>query len=283
MSVQPAPPLLQQLTDATLRIREDIVHMCARSDGGHLGGAMSLVEILTSLYLTVMRADPTDPEWPDRDILILSKGHGAIGLYATLAEAGYFPRDWLERYGDPGTFLTAHPHPSIPGVEMPTGSLGHGLALGIGFALGHRLRGHEDRRCYVILGDGELQEGSVWEAASVAASQGLENLIAIVDRNRLQISGPTDQIASLEPLTERWSAFGWNVRTIDGHDLNLLPHALGPTPDSGRPTVWIADTVKGHGVPEIAGDPRSHFARLGEHQHRRTLASVRRAHRTVKQ
>lgn len=279
MTVQPAPTLQEQLADAALRIREDIVHMCACPEGGHLGGSMSTVEILACLYLHVMRADPLEPTWSDRDIFLLSKGHAGIALYATLAEANYIPREQLTSYAQPGSCLTAHPHPAVPGVEMPTGSLGHGLALGVGFATAHRIAGRNARRCYVLLGDGELQEGSVWEAAAVAAAQGLENLVAVIDRNHLQISGDTETVSLLEPLAERWAAFGWNVREVDGHDLNVLPSSLGPTPGTARPTVVIAHTTKGRGVPAVEGKTQSHFAKLGEHQHRRTVAAVRRSHR----
>ncbi|GLX97674.1 transketolase [Herbidospora sp. NBRC 101105] len=257
------------------RIREHVVNLCAGPEGGHLGGSMSLAEILATLYTRVLRVDPLDPARPDRDVLLLSKGHGGLALYAALAEAGFFPPERLDEYARPGSEFMAHPHPEIPGVEMPSGSLGHGLALAVGFGLGFRLD-HADRRCFVVMGDGELQEGSVWEAASVAAAQRLDNLVAIVDRNRLQITGATETIDALEPLADRWSAFGWSVRQVDGHSCEELEAALTEPPAPGRPTVVIAHTVKGKGIPFVEDQPRSHYAKLGERQHARALAALRR-------
>ena len=261
-----------ELPERAHRIREHIVDMCAGEEGGHLGGSMSLVEILVALYFAVLRVDPRAPDDPGRDLLLLSKGHGAIGLYATLAERGFFPVEELAGYATPGSRLMGHPVRAVPGVELPSGSLGHGLALANGLALGARLDGL-DRRCYVVLGDGELQEGSVWEAAMAAASLGLERLVAVVDRNGLQITGPTERAIALEPLAGRWAAFGWAVREVDGHDLAALVDLLGRVPaEPGRPTVVIAHTVKGKGLPFVEGRPHSHYARLGERQHQRALA-----------
>jgi transketolase len=262
------------LTDCARGVRERIVAMCATPDGGHLGGSMSLVEILLTLYFRVLRVDPRCPGDPDRDVLLLSKGHGAIGLYAVLAERGFFDPAWLADYGVPGGTLMAHPNPAVPGVEMPSGALGHGLPLGIGFALAARLD-HAARRVVVVLGDGELQEGSVWEAAMAAASLGLDNLTAVIDRNRLQITGDTESVVALEPLADRWQAFGWTVREVDGHDIAALTAAFTEPPIAGRPTVVIARTIKGKGLPYVAGQARSHFVKLGERQQRRALAAVR--------
>jgi transketolase len=265
------------------RIRERIVEMCAGDEGGHLGGSMSLVEILVALYFDVMRVDPAAPAAPGRDILLLSKGHGAIGLYATLAERGFFPAERLAGYGrvtaagDGAPALSAHPAAGVPGVEMPSGSLGHGLPLGVGFAIAARLDGSA-RRCFVVLGDGELQEGSVWEAAMAAGSLGLDRLVAVVDRNGLQITGCTEDVVALEPLADRWRTFGWTALEVDGHDLAELGAALRAAPAvPGRPTVVIAHTVKGRGLPFVEGQPRSHYARLGDQQRRRALAALRRA------
>ncbi|MET8927356.1 transketolase [Streptomyces sp. NPDC004623] len=260
--------------------RELIVRMCANSEGGHLGGSMSMVEILVTLYRHVLRIDPNRPQAPDRDILLLSKGHGAIGLYAVLAERGFFPAELLASYGTPDSMFTAHPNPAVPGVEMPTGSLGHGLSLGVGFALAARLDG-SDRRCFVVLGDGELQEGSVWEAAMAAGSQKLDRLVAIVDRNGLQISGDTEETLALEPLGDRWRSFGWTVLEVDGHDPEQLRTALSRIPYTpGTPTVLLARTVKGKGLPYIEGQARSHYVRLTERGYRRARAAVTRGERT---
>ncbi|WP_156754456.1 transketolase [Actinokineospora pegani] len=267
------------LTEVTARIREHVVTMCAGREGGHVGGSMSLVEILSVLYFRVMLVDPGFPAWPDRDVLLLSKGHGGIGLYATLAEAGYFPVERLAEYGEHGSPLMAHPNTEVPGVEMPTGSLGHGLALGIGFALANRLD-DTDRRTFVVMGDGELQEGSVWEAASVAAAHRLDGLVAVVDRNGLQITGATAEVNDLEPLADRWRAFGWRVFEVDGHDVDALTDALSAAPGQDRrPTVVIARTVKGKGLPMVEDQARSHYAKLGGRQHRLALEALRKARR----
>jgi transketolase len=261
------------------RIREHIVAMCGGAEGGHLGGSLSLVEILTALYFDVMRVDPAQPDDPMRDILLLSKGHGAIGLYATLAERGYLDPAELAGFGSPGSRLMAHPVRSVPGVEMPTGSLGHGLALGLGFALAARLD-HNPRRSFVVLGDGELQEGSVWEAAMGANALGLDNVVAVVDRNGLQITGETEQVCPLEPLAGRWRAFGWAVRECPGHDLDALVEALDSAPwQPGRPSVLIANTTKGAGIGFIAGLVRSHFLKLSQRQQVRALAALPRTRR----
>ncbi|RMI45544.1 transketolase [Actinomadura harenae] len=255
------------------RVREHIVGMCAGPEGGHLGGSMSLVEILTVLYCDVLRIDPEHPGAPDRDVLVLSKGHGAICLYAVLAERGFFPVEELAEYARPGSRLMGHPVRAVPGVEMPTGSLGHGLALANGFALAD-----PGRRCFAVMGDGELQEGSVWEAAMTSVSLGLGNVTAVIDRNRLQLTGPTEDTVRLEPLADRWRGFGWTVREIDGHDLGALRTALEPG-EAGRPTVVIARTVKGRGLPSVEGRVQSHYTTLGARQAERALAVLRARHR----
>lgn len=255
------------------RVREHIVGMCAGPEGGHLGGSMSLVEILTVLYFETLRVDPERPGAPDRDVLVLSKGHGAICLYAVLAERGFFPVEELAEYARPGSRLMGHPVRAVPGVEMPTGSLGHGLALANGFALAE-----PDRRCFAVMGDGELQEGSVWEAAMTSASLGLGNLTAVIDRNRLQLTGATEDTVALEPLADRWRGFGWTVREADGHDFGALRTALAPG-EADRPTVVIAHTVKGRGLPSVEGRPHSHYATLKGRQAERALAVLRARHK----
>ena len=257
------------------RIRSHVVDMCAGPEGGHLGGALSAVEVLTALYFSVLNVDPQRPDDPDRDRFLLSKGHAAVGLYATLAERGFLPVGELAEFGRPGSRLMGHPVRAVPGVELPTGSLGHGLALACGFALAARLAGR-DSRSFVLLGDGELQEGSVWEAAIAAASLRLDRLVAVVDRNGLQLTGPTERIAPMESLAERWRAFGWSVRDVDGHDVAGLVEHLGAAPwEPGKPSVLIARTVKGHGLPFLAGRAASHYVTLSERNHARAIAALR--------
>jgi transketolase len=265
------------LNAVAARIRGHIVDMCAGPEGGHLGGAMSCVEVLTALYFSVLNVDPRRPDDPARDRFLLSKGHAALGLYATLAERGFFPVEELAGYGQPGSRLMGHPVRAVPGVELPTGSLGHGLALACGFALACRYEGRASR-AFVLLGDGELQEGSVWEAAIAAASLRLDRLVAVVDRNGLQLTGPTERIAPVEPLADRWRGFGWAVREADGHDAAGLADHLAAAPwEPGRPSVLIADTVKGNGLPFLAGRAASHYVTLSARNHARAVAALRSA------
>lgn len=267
-------PDADQLRETADRIRRHIVDMCAGSEGGHFGGSMSIADILAVLYFSVLRVDPGLPADPDRDIFVLSKGHGALALYAALAERGFLAVEELKSYGQPDSRLMGHPLRCVPGVEMPTGSLGHGLALGLGFALAGRLAGSA-RRAFVVTGDGELQEGSCWETASCAAALKADNLVAIVDRNGLQLTGPTESIAPLEPLADRWRAFGWSVREVNGHDRGELREALQTAPwKPGHPSVVLARTEKGHGVRFIAGQTASHYVKMSERSHARTRAAL---------
>jgi transketolase len=269
-----SPQARAELQARCRAVRHRIVRMCATRDGGHLGGSLSLVEVLVVLYTSVLRISPDTADDPDRDFLVLSKGHGALGLYSVLAETGWFETDFLDSYGTSGGPLFAHPSESVPGVEIATGSLGHGLPVALGVALGARLR-NSGRRVYAVLGDGELQEGSVWEAVMNAGSRRMSNLVAVVDRNGLQITGPTEDVVAMEPIGEPWRAFGWEVREVDGHDTTGLLHAALSRPSTtGRPVVVIARTSKGQGVPAIAGQARSHFATIGPAQLRRTLLSL---------
>ncbi|HEV2343227.1 MAG TPA: transketolase [Actinocrinis sp.] len=270
-------PLLERdtLDSVAARIRSHVVDMCAGPEGGHLGGAFSCADVLTALYFSVLNVDPDRPDDPERDRFLLSKGHAAVGLYATLAERGFFPVGELAGYGRPGSRLMGHPVRAVPGVELPTGSLGHGLALGCGFALAARYAGRASRT-FVLLGDGELQEGSVWEAAIAAASLRLDRLIAVVDRNGLQLTGATEGIAPMEPLAERWRSFGWAVRDVDGHDPARLAEHLGAAPwEPGKPSVLIARTVKGQGLPFLAGRSASHYVTLSPRNHARAINALR--------
>jgi transketolase len=264
------------LEDVARRVREHIVRIAGMPGGCHLGGALSSVEILVSLYFGLLRLDPNDASWPERDLFVFSKGHAAAALYAVLAERGYLSTELLGTYCAAGSSLLGHPTRAIPGVEFATGSVGHGLSLGVGVALGLRHRGGGARRVFVLLGDGELQEGSVWEAVMTAAHQRLDNLVAIVDRNGWQISGRTEECLSLEPLADRWRSFGWAAREVDGHDLTGLIKTLGELPAStGQPTVLIARTVKGRGVPMLEDRKKSHYVKLTPPLHARALAGLR--------
>ncbi|MFE5679533.1 transketolase [Streptomyces erythrochromogenes] len=264
----------EALETVAARIRSHVVDMCAGPEGGHLGGAFSSADVLAALYFSVLNVDPQRPDDPDRDRFLLSKGHAAIGLYATLAERGFFPVEELAGYGRPGSRLMGHPVRAVPGVELPTGSLGHGLSLGCGFALAARYAGR-DSRTFVLLGDGELQEGSVWEAAIAAASLRLDRLVVVVDRNGLQLTGTTEGIAPMEPLADRWRSFGWAVRDVDGHDPDLLADHLNAAPwEPGRPSVLIARTVKGQGLPFLAGRSSSHYVTLSPRNHARAARAL---------
>jgi len=217
---------------------------------GHVGSALSVVEIVRVLYDDVLRVRPHEPDWPDRDRAILSKGHGSLGLYAVLADKGFFGRDELLRQCRPDAMLGGHPEVHIPGVEASTGALGHGLPIAVGLALAARLRGRASKT-FVILGDGELDEGSNWEAALSAAKHGLPQLTAIVDYNKMQSYATVADVLPLEPLADKWRAFGWAVAEVDGHDVDALRATFARLPlDGSKPNVIIAHTIKGRGLPE---------------------------------
>ncbi|MBI2859309.1 MAG: transketolase [Chloroflexi bacterium] len=240
---------IEELKAIARLLRRHIVTMLGKAGSGHPGGSLSCVEILTALYFKFLRHNPADPAWADRDRFILSKGHAAPALYATLAECSYFPVEELGTLRQLDSRLQGHAdRNTTPGVEMTSGSLGQGLSFGIGCALAGRLD-NRDYRTYVLLGDGECDEGQVWEAAMAAAHFKLENLVAIVDHNGLQIDGWNCDIMNIEPLDKKWAAFGWNVIEVDGHDFPQLIKAFEQTKlVHGQPSVIIARTVKGKGV-----------------------------------
>jgi transketolase len=247
------------LDERSRALRRMAVRMLDKGERGHIGSTMSLIEILRVLYDDVLRHRPTDPHWRDRDRMILSKGHGCIALYALLADKGYFPIDVLDSFCQRDSILGGHPEASkVPGVEASTGALGHGLPIGVGMALAARMD-RRDSRVFVVMGDGEINEGSVWEAALCAGKHRLANLAAIIDYNKLQSAGPTSEIQDLEPLADKWRAFGFTPVEVDGHDVAALRGVLRAIPGpSDRPTAVICHTVKGKGIPFAENDANWH-------------------------
>jgi transketolase len=238
-----------QIVRTCQAIRRDIVEMVSAAGSGHPGGSLSAVEILSALYLGVMHHDPADPAMPDRDRFVLSKGHAAPVLYATLAETGYIPREELSTLRQLGSRLQGHPDMrKVPGVEVSTGSLGQGLALANGLALALRLDGNTTPTVYCLMGDGELQEGEVWEAAMLSAHYRLDNIVAIVDLNGLQIDGPTCEVMDLGDVGDKFAAFGWRVIGCNGHSLPELFDAFEQAKACDGPVVVVARTMKGRGV-----------------------------------
>jgi len=238
-----------ELEKMAKRLRRHVIQMIATAGSGHPGGSLSAADIVTALYFKVMRHDPKNPQWLDRDRFVLSKGHAAPILYAALAECGYFPVEELATLRKLGSRLQGHTDRTLtPGVEMSAGSLGQGLSFGIGIALAGRLD-KRDYHVYVLLGDGECEEGQVWEAAMSAPHFQLDNLTAIVDHNGIQLEGRCCDIMGIEPLADKWRAFNWHVIEIDGHDIKQILQALKKTREiKGKPTAIIAHTVKGKGV-----------------------------------
>lgn len=238
-------------------VRLELLNLVYRARGGHIGGALSTVDLLVVLFYEVLRFRPEDPLWPERDRFVLSKGHCCEGYYVILADRGFFSKDELASFLKFQSRLAGHPHPKIPGVEVATGSLGHGLSVSLGMALAGK-RDQKTYRVYTMLGDGELAEGSVWEAAMAAPHFQLDNLTCIIDANGLQISGPTDRVMKSEPLKDRWASFGWTVREIDGHDFSQIRTALTQPPVEKKPTLVIARTVKGKGFSLIENKVQWH-------------------------
>ena len=240
------------------RIRYEIIEAVNRAGCGHPGGSLSAVEILIALYGYKMKHDPENPDWEDRDRLIISKGHCSPAAYVSLANFGYFPKEDLPAYRTYGSPLQGHVHINVPGIEFSTGSLGHGLSVANGMAAGAKLL-KKDFDIYCLLGDGEVQEGSVWEAAMTAAHHKLDHVCAIVDYNKVQENGPTNEIKNLEPFLSKWDSFGWHTVEVDGHDFHELMGALDEfEATQERPTVIIANTVKGKGVSFMEGNHKWH-------------------------
>lgn len=239
---------ITKLDNRSLSVRRTIVKMLEASRRGHLGSAFSLVEIMRVLYDDILRYDPANPKWPHRDRCILSKGHGCLALYVMLAEKGFFPEGELWKFCQHDGILGGHPDHRIPGVEASTGSLGHGLSIGIGMALNARYE-KVNYRTFVIIGDGESDEGSIWEAALSASKYKLDSLTVIIDYNKNQSYGSTFEVQNLEPFADKWRSFGWAVVEIDGHNVEILRSSFSNVPlEVDKPSVVICHTVKGKGI-----------------------------------
>jgi len=259
---------LEKLEKLAEQIRKDSIWMSTKAGTGHLGPALSISDIIAVLYGEILKHDPDNPSWPDRDRFILSKGHGCLALYSALAQCGYFDKKLLGEFCRRlDTMLPGHPERRLPGVEANTGSLGHGIAVGVGMALAGNLA-NKDYRVFVLTGDGELQEGSNWEAAMAAAHYKLDNLVVIVDRNKLQLGDFTENISQLEPLANKWAAFGWEVKIIDGHNIKEITRTLKSIPFTrAKPSAIIASTIKGKGLKFAENKVEWHYKVLTKQQY----------------
>jgi transketolase len=241
------------------QIRRQCILMASRANASHVGSTLSIADLLAVLYGSILQYDPQRPDWPDRDRFILSKGHGCAALYAVLAECGYIPESLLETYYQNGSLLMGHATHHVPGIEISTGSLGHGLTIGTGMALAGKRDG-KAHRVFCLISDGECDEGSTWEPALFAPQHKLDNLVVIVDYNKIQSFGRVNEVIDLSPLADKWRSFGWDVREINGHDLNEIERTLAGLPFSvGRPSCVVAHTVKGKGVTYMEDQLAWHY------------------------
>lgn len=257
-------------------IRLQTIELTEIAGSGHYASTFSCAEILSLLYYHTLRLRPTEPSWSDRDRFVLGKGHVAIGVYPCLADLGMLPKEWLEHYTRLGSPLGDHPDMTkVPGIDFSSGSIGHNLSVGVGMALSARLRS-ADYRVFALLGDGELNEGQVWEAAMSASHYDLGNLVAIVDANGTSLDGPVNEVMGVEPIAAKWLAFGWHVAEFDGHDIDSLRRWSDSLPpaDSDTPTVLIARTTKGKGVSFMESDPGWHLGYLGPEDRQRAVAEI---------
>jgi transketolase len=268
---------VEELKQMAATIRCDIIEMVCTATAGHPGGSLSSADVVTALYFRMMRVDPQNPQWPDRDRFILSKGHACPVWYAALAERGYFDKSHLGTLRRLNSILQGHPDMNkTPGIDMTAGSLGHGLSAGLGMALSGKLQ-QKDFHVWVIIGDGESQEGSIWEAAMAAAKWKLDNLTAIMDRNNLQNDFYVDDLMPIEPITDKWRAFGWNVLEIDGHDMTAIVEALETAKAfKNQPSIVIARTIKGKGVSYMENVCEWHGKAPSKEQAETALNEIRR-------
>ncbi len=266
---------ISSLNHAAREIRKSIIEMVTKAKGSHIGGALSSADILAALYFRILSVDPKNPQHPDRDRFILSKGHCCSALYAALAHRGFFPKENLMEYCSNGGKMWGHLSlGSMPGAEATTGSLGHGLAIGMGMAIALKEEGRKSR-VFVLLSDGECDEGSVWESILLASHLKLDNLTAIVDYNKIQSFGRVGEVLDLEPFTEKWRSFGWAVKEISGHDMNEITEALGKAPfQNGKPSAVIAHTVKGKGVSYMEDRLEWHYKTPDEGQYRTAMQEL---------
>jgi transketolase len=265
---------LEDYRSLATRIRARSLRMTHRARSSHIGGCLSAADLLAVLYGGILRVDPRQPALPDRDRFILSKGHAAAALYAVLAERGFFPEEWLETFYADGSCLPGHATYGVPGVEVSTGSLGHGLSIGCGMALAGKHDG-KSYRVFTLLSDGECDEGSTWEAAFFAPHHRLDNLTAIIDYNKIQSFGRVKEVLDLEPFAAKWRSCNWDVREIDGHDFGAIEKVLSDVPfQKGKPSCIIAHTVKGKGVSFMENDLAWHYRSPDGDQLRRALAEL---------
>ena len=253
------PQSVAQLEQTAKQLRRHVIRMLTEAKSGHPGGSLSAADMVTALYFRIMKHDPKSPSWAERDRFIMSKGHAVPIVYAAMAESGYFPEEELMTLRKLDSRLQGHPSvKDLPGIEASTGSLGQGLSIGLGAALGLRMDGIGST-VYVMMGDGEIEEGQIWEAAMAAAHFKADNLVGIVDRNGFQLDGSTEEIMDINPVAEKWAAFGWRVLEIDGHDMQQVVDGLEKASErTGKPTVVIAKTVKGKGVSFMENDNKYH-------------------------
>ncbi|MFP4000631.1 MAG: transketolase [Thermoplasmata archaeon] len=258
---------IKVLEEIARKIRVHVVESTHEAGSGHPGGSLSATDILTALYFEIMNHRPDEPEWPQRDRLVLSKGHAAPALYGALAESGYFPVEELMTLRKLGSRLQGHPSvKATPGVDASTGSLGQGLSIAAGMALAAKLD-RDAYKVFTICGDGELQSGQIWEAAMFASHNKLDNLIVFLDRNKLQIDGSTEEVMSIEPIVSKWNSFGWHVLEINGHDMEEIVDAVGRADEvHGEPTLIVAHTIKGKGVPFMEGSLAFHGKAANDEQ-----------------
>ncbi len=269
---------ISELEKIAKELRKKILKVIFQAGSGHPGGSLSATDLLTAIYFGgILRYDPHNPSDPNRDRFLLSKGHASALIYCVLSRAGYFSEEELQKYRKIGSelFLSGHPHPKTPGIEIASGSLGQGLSVGHGIALGACVD-KLDYNVYVVLGDGEIQEGQIWEAAMSAAKFNSNNLIAIVDNNKVAQDNMTEDLKNIEPLEDKWNSFGWDVHRIDGHNMRDIMNALSLPTHSNKPRVIIADTIKGKGVSFMEGDKGWHGVAPNEEEFNRALKELER-------